>query len=180
VIAEGVLQSLKHLSGALLDAWVVVDRQQQVLDFNPLFRGLFPRGVARQLKRSRFPEVLRLELGGQPLDVVAECIQRETPLRYDEVLGRVAEDDVALALIVSAAPLVAPTGTVEGTFLTLRNVTDEAQVQVKYKSVLEAEARERELLQRRIVNTEAALVDVKDQLATVERELLDYKKGLLV
>jgi hypothetical protein len=180
MIAEGIVQSLKHLSGALMDAWAVVDRDQQLLDFNSAFRGLFPRAVARQLKRSRFADVLALELGGQPLDVVAECMAREAPLRYDEVIGRVAEDDDTLALIVSAAPLIAPTQQVEGAFLTLRNVTDEAQVQVKYKSVLEEEARERELLQRRITSTEAALVDVKDQLATIERELLDYKKGLLV
>jgi PAS domain-containing protein len=174
-----LLEALKQLTGALLDAYAVVDTDLHIVDFNPSFYSLFPRHVARQLKRKSLDEVLSLELGGQPLDIAQDCMAKATQLRYDEVVGHVADGD-PLDFIVAATPLLSRTQETEGAFVTLRNVTDEAQVQTKYKTMLDEEARERELLQRRIHDAETQLVEVKDQLAVVEQELLDFKKGLLI
>lgn len=181
MIPETLLDSVKQLSGALMDAYAIVDADANIVDFNRAFYSLFPRSIARQLKKRRFDEVLALELAGKPLDLAQECMGREMSLRYDEVVGRIDDAETTpLDLIVSAVPLVSPTQELNGAFISLRNVTDEAQVQLKYKTMLEEEAREREALQRRIKDVDAELVEVKDLLARTEEELLVFKKGLLI
>jgi PAS domain-containing protein len=179
MIPEAVLDSLKQITPAVLDAYVLVDGEQRIVDFNRVFYSLFPRNVARQLKRLKLGEVITLRRGDQPIDLCAECMQKQAPLRYDEITGNVQDGD-NIDLIAACVPVVSPTQLVEGAFVCLRNVTDEAQVQQKYKTMLEEEARARELLQQRIVDTEAELVTIKDTLNGVEKELLDFKKGLLI
>lgn len=176
---EQLIDSLKQFSGAILDAFVVLDASEQILDFNGLFFGLFPRSVARGLKQTHFGDVLALELEGKSIDLVRRCMSEKATLRYDEVVGRI-KDGEPVSLLAAAAPLLDRMQEVVGAFVCLRNVTDEAQVQLKYKTMLEHEARERELLQQRIHDAEAELVTVKDQLNGVEAELRNYKKGLLL
>ena len=173
------IDSLKQFSGAILDAYVVLDSSQRIVDFNGLFRGLFPRSVARGLKETHLSEVLTLELEGTPIDVAQKCTNESTTLRYDEVVGRIKDAD-PVSLIVAAVPLVDRMQEVIGAVMGLRNVTDEAQVQLKYRTMLEHEAREREILQQRIQDAEIELVTVKDQLNGIEAELRNYKKGLLL
>jgi hypothetical protein len=178
MIPESVLDTVAQLSNAILDAYVVVGLDQTIIDFNPVFYSLFPRNVARQLKKKTFREVVELELHGEPLDLAAQCMQKEKPLRFDEIVGRIQGGD-SLNLIASCAPLINKR-TLVGTAICLRDVTDEAQVQVKYKSLLDDEVREREVLKKRIEHAERELIDVKDLLSGVENELREYKKGLLV
>lgn len=170
---------LKALSGALLDAYVVVDPTQQILDFNRVFYSLFPRSVARKLKAERLDSVLKLELAGEPLDLVSKCLETSSTLRYDEIRGHITDSE-PISLIAAASPLLAEGDVVEGAFLCLRNVTDEAQVQSKYRTMLDHEARQRELLEQRIRDTEAELVTIKDELNRVEEALRNYEKGLLI
>ena len=171
--------ALKQFSGAILDAYVVIDSSQRIVDFNGLFFGLFPRSVARGLRQSLLAEVLTLELEGNPIDLAEKCLNASSTVRYDEVVGRI-KDAEPVSLIVAATPLVDQMQEVIGAVMGLRNVTDEAQVQLKYKTMLEHEAREREILQQRIHDAEAELVTVKDQLNGVEVELRNFKKGLLL
>lgn len=179
MIADRVLESLKELSPGFLDAYVVVDGDQAIIDFNRVFYSLFPRSVARRLKRITLKDAIQLELAGHPLELAEDCMKNGSSLRYDEVIGY-PEGGERINLIAAATPLRGPDGEVSGAFISLRNVTDEAQVQQKYRSMLDDEARERETLQKRILRAEAELVEVKDQLNGVEKELRDYKKGLLV
>ena len=177
--AQQFIDALKQFSGAILDAYVVLDSSQRIVDFNGLFFGLFPRSVARGLKQTPLGEVLTLELEGSPIDLAQKCVSESSTLRYDEVVGQI-KDAEPISLIVAASPLVDQMQEVIGTVMGLRNVTDEAQVQLKYKTMLEHEAREREILQQRIQDAEAELVTVKDQLNGIEAELRNYKKGLLL
>lgn len=173
------IESLKHASGALLDAYVVVDAERRITEFNRLFFALFPRSVARALKRHTLDDVLTLQLEGNSIDLLTRCLNDKASLRYDEVTG-IIKDGETLSLIVSAAPISDEADNLVGAFLCLRNVTDEAQVQSKYKTMLEQEARERQLLEQRVQDAEAQLVTIKDQLNSVEDELRDHKKGLLL
>ncbi len=170
---------LKALSGAFLDAYVVVDSAQQIIDFNRVFYSLFPRSVARKLKAERLDAVLKLELAGEPLDLASKCLETRGALRYDEIRGHIADSE-PISLIAAASPLVAADESIDGVFLCLRNVTDEAQVQSKYRTMLDHEARQRELLEQRIRDTEAELVTIKDELNRVEEALRNYEKGLLI
>jgi PAS domain-containing protein len=170
---------LKTLSGAFLDAYVVVDPAQHILDFNRVFYSLFPRSVARKLKSERLESVLKLELAGEPLDLATKCLETRSTLRYDEIRGHITDSE-PISLIAAASPLLTEDDGIEGVFLCLRNVTDEAQVQSKYRTMLDDEARQRELLEQRIRDTEAELVTIKDELNRVEEALRNYEKGLLI
>ena len=179
MIPDPLIDALKQLSAALLDAYAVLDLEQQIVDFNRVFYGLFPRHVARRLKQARLDEILMLSVDGRPLDLAKECTDRMAPLRYDEIVGQIVEGE-RLHLIASAVPLLTAEQTQVGVFLCLRNVTDEAQVQTKYKTMLEQEARERELLQQRVRDAEAELALTKDALNATEELLRGHQKGLLV
>ena len=61
-----------------------------------------------------------------------------------------------------------------------RNVTDEAEVQVKYQEMLENEARERERLATQIRARTKELLETNRLLLKTQKELLAYKKGLVV
>lgn len=178
-IPESVLESVKQLSSSVLDAYALLDTQQNIVHFNQVFHSLFPRHVARKLKRAVLGDVLTLELNGEPFDLAGECMTSGNALRYDEIVGRL-QDGRMLALIASAAPIFSRERVLAGVFVSLRNVTDEAQVQLKYKTMLEHEARQRELLTQEVRDAEAELVRMKDRLNAVESELRDYKKGLLL
>ncbi|MCA9562770.1 MAG: PAS domain-containing protein [Myxococcales bacterium] len=178
-IPEQVESWFKQLSGGLLDAFVLLGSDRKVLEFNRPFFALFPRSVARHLKKSSLDEVMTFLNAGEQLDLVGECQSRNAPVRYDEIVGQVKEGD-EVHLIASAAPLQVE-GEAEGfVFVSLRNVTDEAQVQTKYKTMLAEEARQRELLQQEIRQAQSELVRVKDALNEVEDELRAYQKGLLL
>ena len=176
---DSILHSLRELSLALLDAYVVVDPEQNVVDFNRSFYSLFPKNVARRLKRLKLAEILTVEVAGRPFDLAGECMEKGKPLRYDEVSGTI-EGESMVSLIAAGVPITDENEQLCGAFLTFRNVTDEAHVQGKYKTMLEQEARAREILQQRVLDAEAELIRVKDQLGSVEQELLAHKKGLLI
>jgi len=173
------MKALEQFSGALLDAWVVVDGRMKILQFNRVFYSLFPKNVARKLDGAKLGAALTFETQGAALDLAGDCMSRRSALRYDEIVGRVPGAP-ALHLIAAAAPLDAADGSVGGAILCLRDVTDEAQVQSKYKTMLDQEARQRELLEQQVRDTRGEMVQLSDRLSSVEAELLDYKKGLLV
>src|SRR3546814_5455713 len=70
------------LGPAFSDAWVLLDGQDRVVEFNPLFHGLFPRSVARTLKATAFSDLLKLS--------VAEGVRQ---LRHDAQNGPVRSEE---------------------------------------------------------------------------------------
>jgi len=60
------------------------------------------------------------------------------------------------------------------------DVTDEAEVQVKYQEMLETEAHERERLANQVRARTKELLETNQLLLKTQKELLAYKKGLTV
>jgi len=111
-------------------------------------------------------------------DVVQECMQTGRHVRLDEIPIRAQGAEEELRVILSAIPLKKPDDEVTGALVILRNVTDEAMIQVKYQEMLETEARERERLVEQIKERTGSLVDANELLLDLQRELMEYKKGI--
>ena len=178
------LDAVREIAGAFIDAYAVVDRDQQVIAFNRQFFAFFPKSLARRLEGQSFDALIGLELGGDALSVTSEALRRGTTVRYDEVLGYVT-DGPNLSLIVSATPLkgepdatgVAP---IWGVLVLLRDVTDEAEIQTKYKRMLGAEAQESQRKDERLHEQGRQLLAFGEDLNALRAELSSYRKRLLV
>lgn len=170
-----ILEAFRSISDVVIDAYLVVDRQGGIVEYNRAFFAMFPRQVARKLKGMSVEEALQLER-----NVAKECMEAERHVRLDEIPLRVKGGEEEYRVILSGIPLPDPQGGVTGALVILRNVTDEAMMQVKYQEMLETEARERERLVEQIQHRTAALLETSDLLMNVQQELVDYKKGLLL
>jgi PAS domain S-box-containing protein len=168
-----VLDSFKQLSDVVIDAYVIVDQNGVILDYNRAFFALFPRQVARKLKEMRITEAMLVDR-----DVAHESMELGRHVRLDEITVRINGAEQEFRMILSGVPVRAPDGSPVGALVILRNVTDEAMIQVKYQEMLETEARERERLNEQIRDRTSALIDTNDLLLSLQRELMDFKKGL--
>jgi len=173
------VEAIQNVQGAFLDAYVIVDTEGRVLAFNRPFYALFPRRIARNLTAEPLARHLVLELPGTEgrFDPVAECIERSGPVRFDEVEGSI-EGGRALQLIVAASPLGADP--IAGVMVVLRDVTDEAQVQVKYKQMLQEEADAKAQLEDVLRSRTQELLQATDKLNVIQAELTQFRKGLLL
>lgn len=170
------VQDFKRYASGIIDAYLIVDRELAVVDFNPLFYQMLPKALARGLKRRRYTEVLQLDIGGDK-DIAAACIESGKTMRFDEV--RAVIDDKELILIVSATPFpVTDLNTNDGALILIRDVTDEAAIQNKYKQMLEIEANEKAKLAYKITEKSKHLLEANERLNRLQLELMEYKKGL--
>jgi PAS domain S-box-containing protein len=165
--------AFKQISDVVIDAYFITDPEGRILDYNRAFFALFSRQVARKLKTMTVAEAIPMER-----DVAAECMQTGRHVRLDEIPIRAKGSDVELRVILSAIPLRQPDGAVMGALVILRNVTDEAMIQVKYQEMLETEARERERLVEQVKDRTSSLVEANELLLDLQRELMEYKKGI--
>ncbi len=168
-----IAEAFKQISDVVIDAYFIADTKGRILDYNRAFFALFPRQVARKLKSVTVAEVISMER-----DVARECMDADRHVRLDEIPLRPKGSDRDLRVILSAIPLKATDGTVAGALVILRNVTDEAMMQIKYQEILETEARERERLVQQIQERTSSLVEANDLLLDLQRELMEYKKGI--
>lgn len=166
-------EAFKQISDVVIDAYFITDEKGRIQDYNRAFFTLFSRQVARKLESMHIADALPMER-----DVAAECMQAGRHVRLDEIPLRPQGADEELRVILSAVPLKSKGGEVTGALVILRNVTDEAMIQVKYQEMLDSEARERERLVEQIQERTGALVEANDLLLELQRELMDYKKGL--
>jgi len=173
--AMDIIESFRQISDVVIDAYFVVDRQGAILEYNRAFFAMFPRQVARKLKGMSVEDALVVER-----NVAKECMEAGRHVRLDEILLRVKGGDEEYRVILSGIPLPDAQGGVSGALVIVRNVTDEAMMQVKYQEMLETEARERERLVEQIRDRTTALLETSDLLMNVQQELVDYKKGLLL
>ncbi|MFN3202031.1 MAG: hypothetical protein ACE366_26735 [Bradymonadia bacterium] len=170
---------LHALGAALLDAALVIDGEQKVVEFNGHYRALLPRHLARKLPGSQCCQLLRLSLCGHDRGecLAQRCAREARPLRYDEINAQVDPDGDGhgdtLTVIASAAPLE------DGrTMLMLRDVSDTAAMQRKYKEMLDAADRAQEKLQASLNRKTQELMDANTELNRVQQELMHHKKGL--
>jgi hypothetical protein len=171
---DDVLEALKLLGPAFLDAWYVVDAQDRIIDYNPAFHALFPRAVARRLKSMTCREASVLGPCGGELGCLRERCTSTGPLRLDELEVQLGEEK--LRLIVSAVPLPLGEGKV-GSLIVLRNVTDDARVQAQYQQLIDGAQREMQELEDRIDARTRDLLAANAELNRLEREIARLKRG---
>jgi PAS domain-containing protein len=174
------LQQFKGVSDVIIDSYFIVDQDRNIVDFNRAFFSLLPRQVARGLKGKKCYEVLELNICKDAC-IAHQCWKDKRQVRLDEIKGRVpGSDGGEMRFILSAVPILDASGNPLGALEVQRNVTDEAMVQVKYQEMLENEARERERLASQIRLRTKELLDTNQMLLRVQKELLNYKKGLMM
>jgi PAS domain-containing protein len=174
------LQQFKTVSDVIIDSYFIVDQDRNIVDFNRAFFSLLPRQVARGLKGKKCYEVLELNICKDAC-IAHQCWKDKRQVRLDEIKGRVPGSDAGeMRFILSAVPILDAAGNPLGALQIQRNVTDEAMVQVKYQEMLENEARERERLASQIRLRTKELLDTNQMLLRVQKELLNYKKGLMM
>lgn len=177
---QAFIAQFKLVSDALIDSWFVVDNDRNIVDFNRTFFGMLPRNVARGLKGKKCYEVLELNICKDQC-IARQCWQDKRQVRLDEIKGTVPGGDQGeMRFILSAIPIYDSAGAQIGALEVQRNVTDEAIVQVKYQEMLETEARERDRLAQQIRARTKELLETNQMLLKVQKELLGYKKGLML
>ena len=170
----------KHTADAIIDSWFIVDQDRTIVEFNRTFYGMLPRNVARGLKGKKCYEVLELNICKEQC-IAHQCWRDHRQVRLDEIKGAVhGGDGGEMRFILSALPIYDDAGNPIGALEIQRNVTDEATVQVKYQEMLESEARERERLAQQIRARTKELLETNQSLLKVQKELLGYKKGLML
>jgi hypothetical protein len=172
-----VLDRIKEMGHVFIDAWVAVGPDRTVLAFNRHYRALFSRAQARSLEGSQCCQHLGLAVcanGGACL--ARQCLQAG-PTRYDEIEAQVEGEDTPRKFIVSAAPI----GDAEGgpvALLLMRDVSDQADVQRKYRTMLETETRARDRLEQELGRRTRELKEANMALNRLQQELVRFRKGL--
>jgi PAS domain-containing protein len=174
------IQQWKPLSDVIIDSWFIVDVERTIIDFNRTFYAMFPRQVARGLKGKKCFEVLELNICKESC-IAQQCWKEKRQVRLDEIKGTIPGTETGeMRFILSAIPIHDAAGNPLGALEIQRNVTDEAQVQIKYQEMLETEARERERLFTQVRTRTKELLETNQLLLRVQKELLAYKKGLMM
>jgi PAS domain-containing protein len=177
---QSFLDRFKDVSAAIVDSYFIVDHERRIVDFNRAFYSMLPRQVARGLKGKICYEVLELNICKDRC-IAHQCWRDKRQVRLDEIMGQVPGGEQGeMRFILSAIPIYDEAGAQIGALEVQRNVTDEAIVQVKYQEMLETEARERERLALQIRARTKELLETNQILLKVQKELLAYKKGLLL
>jgi PAS domain-containing protein len=172
-------EPIKAVSDVIIDSYFIIDRERTILDFNQTFYAMLPRSVGRGLKGKKCYDVLNLDIC-QERCVAKQCWEAKRQVRLDEINGHVATTDRTLTFILSAMPLTGEDGELDSALVVHRNVTDEAQVQQKYQEMLENEKRERERLMYIIRSRTKDLLDTSQQLLTVQKELMEFRRGRII
>ena len=176
---DNFLAQFKQISDVIIDSYFVCDNERNIVDFNRAFFSLLPRNIARGLKGKKCYEVLEHDICKEQC-IAQQCWEQKRQVRLDEINSKVSGQDQPIRFILSAVPIVDAAGNCVGALEVQRNVTDEAMVQVKYQEMLDSEARERERLAQQIRSRTKELLETNQTLLKVQRELLAYKKGLML
>lgn len=166
------LDAARLVGPVFLDPYVIVNADNTVIDFNPHYRALFSRAQARRLKGSACCQFLRLSICDSQGCLAQSCREANTPARYDEIPATLEGDDTERRFIASAQPLG------ESTLILLRDVSDLADVQRKYKLMHAREAKEKTRLREVIHSRTQELLEANRELNRAQKELVQFKKGL--
>ena len=173
------IAQFKAMSDGIIDSYFIVDNDRNIVEFNRAFFSMLPRGVARGLKGKKCFDVLALSVCKDAC-IAHQCWRDKRHVRLDEIDGKITGEDKPMRFILSAVPIFGVSGEQLGALEIQRNVTDEAMVQVKYQEMLDTEARERERLAGQIRSRTKELLETNQLLLRVQKELLNYKKGLMI
>jgi len=113
----------------LLDAYCVVDANNQVVAFNTAFSELCGLSFKKILKVGNFAELVRVNPTREC--PTAEIMREGKLIRIDE-LSASTDAYPALKMILSGMPIISAQGETMGAVVTIRNVSAENELQAKY------------------------------------------------
>lgn len=175
---ESLLARIRAIGAVAVDPWVIVDTNDKLVGYNAHFRALFSRQQVRNLDGSPCCKHLKLSICDGDQCLARQCRAEGQPVRYDEIPATLEGDAGTRQVIVSATPLRADDGA-EVSLILIRDVSDAAAVQRKYKSMLDQETKEKERLREEIRRKTKELMDTNTELNRTQKELMRFKKGLL-
>ncbi len=168
------IQGFDAIKDVIIDAYYITDPEGNIVEYNRLFYMLFPRQVARKLKGKKIQEVMQIDK-----DVSAMAIQQRMHVRLDEITARIpGAEQEEFRFILSAIPLFEG-DQLEGTLVLMRNVTDEALIQVKYQEMLEREERARQELKNELAAKTEALLELSHKYFMLKGQVQSKRQGRL-
>lgn len=174
---ERAKSMVEILEGTYLDAFALLSPSGRIVSFNRAFFSLFPRKLARKLEGRDLNSCVTLSLSGDDLDPVGQCLERRASVRFDEVIGHIDGRD-PLTLIVAATPLPGPKDSPAAILTVFRDVTDQVQIQTKYREMVNGKLGERDELEALLRTRTASLRAKNAELNALQRELTEVRKGL--
>lgn len=170
-------QNMAQFVDIIIDSYFIIDIEHNIVDFNRTFHSMLPRAVARKLKTMKCYEALVLDICKENC-IAKQCWKANRHVRLDEITGRVAGEGTDLRFILSAIPIRNERGEIIGAMEMQRNVTDEALVQIKYQSQVDASAKAQRQLEEELHFRTRRLLEISRRLYTAQRDLIKVKTDL--
>jgi len=167
------LDAFNQINDIIIDAWFSTDLEGNITNYNRMFYSLFPRSIARKLKGIKLQDAMQISV-----DIVSEAISQNRQVRLDEI-NTVIPEMGEYRFILSAIPMREEDGSNSGAVVIMRNVTDEAMVQLKYQEMLDREARERELLKDELHRRTESLIEISKKYFELRSSIKKRLKGQL-
>ena len=168
-----VVDAVRELGDAFLDPWVVLDGNDTVIAFDARFRRLFSRQQARGLEGSQCCQFLTFDVCGGGPHLASQCRTEGRTLRFEEIEAQLEGDDTARRFTLAATPLGK-----DAALVAVRDVTDVATMQQKYRALSAQKAESTESIQAELTRKTKELLDTHMELNRVQQELVRFKKGL--
>lgn len=172
-----VPESLGQFAEVIIDSYFIIDVEHNIVDYNRGFVAMLPRAVARKLKTKKCHEVLQLDICKENC-IAKQCWKLGRQVRLDEISGRIPGEPQEMRFILSCIPIHDEAGKVIGALEMQRNVTDEAMVQVKYQTQMEATSRKQSEMEEVLLHRTRRLLEVSRRLYRAQRDLLRAKTEL--
>jgi hypothetical protein len=172
-----VPEHLNQFTDVLIDSYFIIDMDHNIVEYNRAFVAMLPRAVARKLKTMKCYEALQLDICKDSC-IAKQCWKLGRQVRLDEIGGRIPADPKEMRFILSCIPIKDEKGNVIGALETQRNVTDEAMVQVKYQTQMEASAKRQSEMEETLLTRTRRLLEVSRRLYQAQRDLLRSKTDL--
>ncbi len=130
---ETAFTKFSHFVKVLLDAYAVVNRDGKVVKANQLFAQLTGTKMRQLLKMDSFNELIQFSVNDEIMSI-ENLLEFESPIRIDEVRGKVPKSEETKNLILGFYPFFNEDRSVKlGAFLIMRDVTAETNLQDQYK-----------------------------------------------
>ncbi len=166
-------QQVERLIDGMMDPAVLVDRHRNILRFNPAYQ-VFAGRRLRSLQLAAARGLTCCDVAGLEVCdhrcVAMEALELGVAVRLDEIAARPIHGGDR-TLIVTAIPLDD-----ELVVETYRDVTADARIQRRYRTLLSAEKRAKETLEQEVAERTAELSDANDELRRAQTMLVHQEK----
>jgi signal transduction histidine kinase len=166
-------QQVERLIDGMMDPAVLLDRHRSILRFNPAYQ-LFAGRRLRALQLAAARGLTCCDVAGLEVCdhrcVALKALELGVAVRLDEIAARPIHGGDR-TLIVTAIPL-------DGKLVveTYRDVTADARIQRRYRTLLAAEKRAKETLEQEVAQRTAELSDANDELRRAQAILVHQEK----